>query len=268
MKAAAPVVLALLAGCGGAPATIHGTVADDVRADSVWHFGGEARAELDADTFRLESLRGDTIDLRFTGSDGLHARMEIRDVRPGARVRLHGIWIDDDVAHASGVTLEGTDAVTINGIRMGDPQRLPAEVEVDAVVLAASGSGDALLVRPLDGDLPDLRIVGTPATNVRTRDGDPTDRDEATAGDTIRVVGATHAGYVVASELVLPRRSGARSGDAGDGAARAFSAERAAETERTGGPVVEERSEEGKNGGRGKSRGRGRGRGEGRRGGR
>lgn len=267
MRAAAPLLLALLAGCGGAPATVQGALADDVRADSVWHFGGDARAELVADTFRLESLRGDTIDLRFTGGDGLHARMEIRDVRPGARVRLHGIWIDDEVAHASSVTLEGTDAVTINGIRMGDPTQLPAEVELEGLVLAASGSGDALLVRPLDGDLPDLRIVATPATNVRTPDGDPTDRDEASAGDTVRVVGATHAGYVVAAELVLPRRSERRSGDAGTSAERTFSAERATAAERTGGSAAVERSDEGKNAGRGEARGRGRGRGEGRRGG-
>jgi hypothetical protein len=267
VRTAAPLLLALVAGCGAAPVTIQGTVADDVRADSVWHFGGHARAALVADTFRLESLRGETVDLRFTGGDGLHARMEISDVRPGARVRLRGIWIDDDVAHASGVALEGTDAVTINGIRMGDPTQLPAEVAADGLVLAASGSGDALLVRPLDRGLPDLRVVATPATDVRTADGDPIDRDGARAGDTVRVVGATHAGYLVASELVLPRPAERRSGGAANGAEGTFSAEPAGAAGRAGGSSAEGRSEEGKDPGRGKGRGRGRGRVQGRGGG-
>jgi hypothetical protein len=52
-------------------------------------------------------------------------------------------------------------------------RRYPSEWTSRAALLSRSRSGDALLVRPKVRGLPDLRVVVTPGTEVRTQDGDP-----------------------------------------------------------------------------------------------
>lgn len=253
MRRVAGAVLALLAAACGRSVTVTGTIDDDAGVEAVWHYEGDERSGLEADSFRLEGLRGDPIDLRFTGEDGLHARMEIRGAPAGGRIRLTDVWIEDGVAYPSHVALDGADFVVVNGLRMGDPGAWPAEVDVEGVVLAAGRSGGALVVRPLDDGLPDLRVVVTPATGVVSRDGEPVPGGAASTGDTVRVAGTTSGGYVIATELVLPRAAAVQAGDReGDSDGPPAASER---------EQPDSREQEGRGRGRGQNRGRGKGRG-------
>lgn len=255
---AAVLTVFLASGCGRT-VTVTGTLDDEDAVEAVWHFGGEERAVVDGGAFRLEDLSGDPIDLRFTSDDGVHARMEIRELAGGARVDLLGVWLNDGLAHASAVELEGADLVTINGIRFAPVGSLPRELDERGVVLAAGRAGDALLVRPLDESLPDLRVVVTPATEVVSPDGDPVQGDGAEVGDTVRIAGRAESGYVVASRLELPRMSTLRDSGDGDGGGRD-----AAARERRGDEARERiESDDRKKEGRGRGQGRGRGRGRG-----
>lgn len=265
------------AGCGGGSIEISGDLAEGEHADSVLHFGGAARVAVAGDSFRIHGLDGEVVDLRFVDDDGLHARMEIRDA-PGGPIHLRGIWMDRGAAYPSGVRMEGGGTVTINGVRMADPEGMPGEIEAAGVVLAASGSGDAMLVRPDADHLPDLRVVVTPATSVTSPDGDPVEVDRVEQGDSVTVRGPIQDGYLVASEVVLPRRSATR-GERGDGEDRGNDGGRDGGDEDGGGDGDEDRHRDGGNGnrrgkgasddersgdrGQGKGRGRGRGRGPG-----
>lgn len=245
----------LLAGCGRSTA-VSGTLADGEDADSVWDFAGDERAVVEADSFSISGLRGEVIDLRFIDGDDL-IRMEIRGAA-GEDVDLQGIWFDDGVAYPSSVRVGGGGMVTVNGIRMMDRDRLPGEIHSEGTVLATSGSGDAMLVRPTETSLPDLRVVLTPATSVASPDGDPVKAKTVEVGDTVRVRGRTENGYLVAAELVLPRSAAAREDQeprllgrpAGEGDGPRV----------LGVPV---RREDPKGRGRGEGRGRGRGKGNG-----
>lgn len=260
----ATVLAAFLASGCGRTVTVTGTLDDADAVEAVWHFGGEERAVVDGGAFRLEGLSGEPIDLRFTSDEGVHARMEIRELAGGARVDLLGVWLEDGLAHASAVHLDGADLVTINGIRFAPAGALPRELDERGVVLAAGRSGDALLVRPLDESLPDLRVVVTPATEVVSPDGEPVPADGAEVGDTLRIAGRAERGYLVATRLELPRISALR--DSGDGNDADDDGRDAAARERRGDESrdrleSDDRREEGR--GRGKGRGRGRGRGGG-----
>lgn len=252
MRRRMAALLAALAASGcGRSVTVTGTMQDEDAVEAVWHYGGEERATVEAGAFRLEGLRGDPLDLRFTSEDGRHGRMEITGIGGGARVDLLGVWLEDGVAHASGVEMEGADRVTINGIRFAAPGSLPAELDERGLVLAIGRSGDALLVRPLNDGLPDLRVVVTPATEVVSPDGDPVSVGAAGVDDTVRVAGRTESGYLVATRLELPRRAATREGGGDD--------DDDDDDVRRGGGIDADRERDDKPG-RGKGRGRGRGR--------
>lgn len=255
------------AGCGGGSIEISGDLAEGEHADSVLHFGGAARVAVAGDSFRIQGLDGEVVDLRFVNDDGLHARMEIRDA-PGGPIHLRGIWMGRGAAYPSGVRIEGGGTITINGVRMADPEGMPGELEAAGVVLAASGSGDAMLVRPDADHLPDLRVVVTPATSVTSPDGDPVEVDRVEQGDSVTVRGPIQNGYLVASEVVLPRRSATR-GERGDGDERGDGGERGGrdgDGDGNGGGGDrrgKEASDEERSGDRGRGKGKGRGRGRG-----
>lgn len=257
--ALAAAIAALAAGCGRS-VTVSGTMQEDAEATAVWHYGGDERAEVEADSFRIEGLPGGAIDLRFTDGEGMHARMELREVPSGSTLRLLDVWVEDGVAYPSRV--EGAERVVVNGIRMGDAGALPATVDERGVVIAASRAGDALLVRPLTGTLPDLRVVVTPATEVVSPDGDPVPSSGAGVGDTVRVTGGIEGGYVVATRLEVPRLAALRE----DGAIRGEGGEDDDDggdrdgRSRPGGERRGPGADEDRRGGQDRGRGRGRGR--------
>lgn len=255
---------AALTACGDDPSLIDGQLAEGAEATHVWVLGEPERAAVSADSFRLEGVPEGVLDLRFAAEDEEVARMEIHGVAPGDRVRLRGIWFDDGVAYPGTVERTGEGTLTVNGIRMAGAAGVTAGVDVLGTVLAVSGEGDALILRPVDPELPDLRVVVTPGTSERTPDGDPADAEELEFGDSVRVVGQNEQGFVIATELILPRDRASGASRSGENEAEPRTASAAGRGKELA-PAPEARSsradDQGKEKGRGKAKGREKGKG-------
>jgi hypothetical protein len=89
---------------------------------------------------------------------------------------------------------------------MANDGALPAEVDAHGAILALTDEHDAILFRPDDASLPDLRVVVGLGTETVTPDGDPVDLASLARGDSIRVKGRADHGFVVAERLTVPRR--------------------------------------------------------------
>lgn len=206
----APVLLAILTACGESSVSLSGTMVPGSDASEVFVLGAAERAQIEADSFSLSGVGGDTVELRFTTGGEEPARMLLIGLPAGQDVHLEGIWIEDGVAHAARVRGDPGGSVLVNGLRMAPASALPREVAAHGTVLSASGEGDAILLRPADESLPDLRVVITPGTVLRTVDGAPArgagDAGELEYGDSVRVMGQGVDGYVVATEVILPTR--------------------------------------------------------------
>ncbi len=227
--------LALLAACGGgAPGAGGATVRGTLRADPLSADGDTLYVRVAGDSERVPVLRGAFVlpgvgpgpaTLRFARGGDSVARMEVGELPEGASLEIRGIRLDGDggLAFPASVGLDGAATVTVNGLRYA-ARPLPAQVRADGTVLAASDAGDALLVRPADESLPDLRVVVGPLTETTTPDGDPVPAGELARGDSVRVEGRTDGPYVVAGRIVAPRslalrEAGEVSGGAGGGEA-------------------------------------------------
>jgi hypothetical protein len=176
-------------------------------------FAVEARvdAEVRDDAFEIDGLATSPISLRLVQSGDTVGRIDITDLPPGSRAVLHELRTDARSGRAfpSTVELTGAQSVTVNGIRMMNEGALPATVDADGVVLAAAGDRRALLVRPTDEQLPDLRVVVTPLTAVVTSDSLAADIATLSIGDSVRVHGKRERGFIVADRLILPLASAA-----------------------------------------------------------
>jgi hypothetical protein len=220
----APSGAFLLAACGG------GAEAISVQGDfapggtppgSVFAVEARVDAEVQDAEFELDGLATSPISLRLVQSGDTVGRIDIADLPPGSRAVLHQLRTDPRSGRAfpSTVELTGAQSVTVNGIRMMNADALPDTVNADGVVLAASGDHRALLVRPADERLPDLRVVITPVTAVVTSDSLAADVSTLSVGDSVRVGGKRERGFVVADRLTLSLASAAPtvSSDGGDG---------------------------------------------------
>jgi hypothetical protein len=199
------VVLITIAGCRPDDSTIQGTLLDDDEAAWVWIDGETDRVEIAGGEFRLENVVGDTVDLRFASDDGDEGRMRILGLRGGSTLSLDGLWIEDDWAFVTSVGLEGSRVVEINRMRMAPAETLEGDLAIDGTLLALSGGEDALIVRPADDQLPDVRVVVTPATVIESVDGDPVSLSEIDFGDSLTVRGVAEGGYLMAAEIQFPR---------------------------------------------------------------
>ena len=168
-------------------------------------------AEVRDDAFEIGGLATSPISLRLVQSGDTVGRIDIADLPPGSRAVLHELRTDARSGRSfpSTVELTGAQSVTVNGIRMMNEGALPANVDADGAVLAASGDHRALLVRPTDEQLPDLRVVVTPLTAVVTSDSLAADISTLSIGDSVRVHGKRERGFIVADRLVLPLTSAA-----------------------------------------------------------
>jgi hypothetical protein len=198
-------VLVLVTACGGDEITIHGSLAEGADADHVWIVGGSESAAIEADSFRITGIDGDLVDIRFTSDDGEEARMELRDVAGGTVVRLRDVWFDDGMAFPSTIETDGADRVLVNGIRMADISGLAGEASMEGTVIAASRSGDAIILRSRDSGQADVRVVVTPGTLVLSPDGEPADLEDVDDGDELSVRGTWESGYLIAAEIIAAR---------------------------------------------------------------
>lgn len=201
-----------LAACGGGGdgAVVEGTFAPGLVADGVWVMESERRERADSSGFHVEDLTPGPMTLRLMNGADTTAMLNVSGLPGGARLRLEGLRVDGDsrFAFPRSVELDGADVVTVNGLRMGSPGRIPREVDVRGGVLAWSSDVGALLVRPDDARMPDLRVVVRPGTQVVGTDGGGADPVNLRPGDSVRVEGRSDAGYVAASRITVPTRIG------------------------------------------------------------
>ncbi|MBD0320809.1 MAG: hypothetical protein ICV87_10775 [Gemmatimonadetes bacterium] len=224
MKPSVVCAAALALGACSQPDTrLRGTLAESAGSEPlfVWVADGSHSARALVDTFSFSRIAPGTVDLRIGAGREEIARMEIRDLPAGAELSLERVRLDRrrDRAIPSAIRLAGAEWVTINGIRMADPARLPSLLDAAGVVLAISGREDALLLRPEDGGLPDLPIVVTPATVVVDDEGGEASLERVSKGDRLRVEGRTTSGYLYADRVTLtrsPDEAAARPERAGD----------------------------------------------------
>lgn len=204
----------VLAACGGGAEgiAVQGDFAPGgTPPGSVFAMEAGVDTEVRDEAFEIDGLATSPISLRLLQSGDTVGRIDITDLPAGSRAVLHELRTDARSGRAfpSTVELTGAQSVTVNGIRMMNEGALPATVDADGVVLAASGDRRALLVRPADEQLPDLRVVVTPVTAVVTSDSLAADISTLSIGDSVRVGGNRERGFVVANRLTLPLTSAA-----------------------------------------------------------
>jgi hypothetical protein len=200
-----------LAACGGAAdrVSIRGDFADSASAPEVVRAVEAAReAEVKGGTFALGGLSAGPATLRLVRGADSAGTLALDNAPAGARVVLHGLRTDARSGRAfpRSVELTGVDVLQVNGVRMANDAALPAEVDAHGAILALTAERDALLVRPDDAALPDLRVVVGLATETVTPEGAPVDAASLARGDSVRVKGRSDHGFVVAERLTVARR--------------------------------------------------------------
>jgi hypothetical protein len=218
MNRPSPVFAALclslgLAACRKDHVEIRGSLggqaaAGDSARVSVWAVEAEREAPVQDGTFDLKDLAPGpvTLQLRRAGSPVGH--ISIPALPAGTVLTLNGLRVDAASGRAfpTSVEMSGGKMITLNGVRMAPDGTLPDTVDAAGTVLAVSDDDAALLVRTADAEMPDLRVVITPRTQTLGPAGSVA-AIRLGRGDTVRVQGATHRGYVVASRLTVPLRA-------------------------------------------------------------
>lgn len=217
-----PALALLLAACGSGSESISvkGDFAPTQTAPGrVYALEARVDAEVKDGAFELGGLATSPISLRMVQEGDTVGTVDIADLAPGSGLVLHGLRTDPRSGRAFPATVEitGASVVRVNGIRMMNPGALPAAVDAPGVVLAASDDRAALLVRPADEALPDLRVVVAPTTSTVTRDSLAADLADLSVGDSVHVHGPAERGFVRAGRLVLLNASPASTVSATDG---------------------------------------------------
>jgi len=238
--------------CGGAGerVSIRGDFADTAAVPTaVVAVEGGQQAEVKRGAFVLRDLSGGPVTLRLVRGADTVATLALENVPSGTEVQLNGLETDAPTGRAFPRTmgLNGPGVLVLNGIRMGRDPGSP--VDARGAVIAASRDRAALLVRPTDATLPDLRVVVGLGTEVVTADSTRVDIATVARGDSVRVEGSADNGFVVASRVTVMRRTRtamrdaapspgeARSASRGDEPARASPRERAPAVRVPGVPV-------------------------------
>ncbi|MBW3571551.1 MAG: hypothetical protein KY467_10625 [Gemmatimonadetes bacterium] len=197
-----------LAACGGGKdgAEVEGTFGPGLAATGVWVVESERSERADTAGFRVEDLSPGPVSLRLMDGSDTAGVLNLSGLRSGARLRLEGLRVDPESGFAfpAAVQLDGGSVVMVNGVRMAPAARVPREVDVRGAVLAWSSDVGALLLRPDDARLPDLRVVVGMATEVVGEDGGGADATLLQPGDSVQVEGRSEEGYVVASRITVP----------------------------------------------------------------
>jgi len=211
---------ALACGCGpGGGAVVRGDFPDSAAAPaSVLAVEAGLDAPVAGGAFAVAGLSPGPATLHLVRDGDTVGTVSIHNLPAGAEVSLRRLRTDpaSGLAFPGELALRGARLVVVNGLRMGASDAVRGQVDEPGVVLARSAAGDALLLRPDDPELPDLRVVLTPATDVVTADGDPVQLVGLAAGDSVRVQGPAEGGFVMAARLVVPRRLALVVGDTGE----------------------------------------------------
>lgn len=211
----ASLLVAALAGCdgGGERVAIRGDFADTAAVPtSVFAVEAGREAEVRRGAFDLGDLSAGPVTLRLVRGVDTVGSVLLQNVPAGTRLNLRGLRTDGPTRRAfpRALALEGPPLLLVNGIRMAADDAVPAGVDARGTVLAASEEGGALLVRPADAALPDLRVVIGLGTETMTPDSTPVEPASIGHGDSVRVEGRPEGGFVVATRLTVYRHGAER----------------------------------------------------------
>lgn len=211
----ASLLTAALAGCdgGGERVSIRGDFADSAAVPtSVFAVEAGREAEVRRGAFDLGDLSAGPVTLRLVRGVDTVGSVLLQNVPAGTRLNLRGLRTDGPTRRAfpRALALEGPPLLLVNGIRMATDDAVPAGVDARGTVLTASEDGGALLVRPADAALPDLRVVIGLGTETMTPDSTPVEPASIGHGDSVRVEGRPEGGFVVATRLTVYRHGAER----------------------------------------------------------
>lgn len=226
----APLVVLGLAACGGEAGrvSIRGDFADSARAPTaVRAVEAQREVEVKGGAFELSDLSAGPATLRLVRGADTSATLALDNAPAGATVVMHGLRTDARSGRAfpRSIDLTGTEMLVVNGVRMAGDDALPADVDAHGAILALSDERDAFLLRPDDAALPDLRVVVGLGTRVVGPDSAAAEAASLSRGDSVRVVGRTDHGFVVAERIVVPRAEATASSDAPSSSPPATAAE-------------------------------------------
>ncbi|HYH79356.1 MAG TPA: hypothetical protein VEX86_06155 [Longimicrobium sp.] len=200
------LLIPTLAACGGGGerVSIRGTFADTAAMPTaVFAVEAERQVEVKRGAFHLRDLSAGPVTLRLVRGVDTVATIALHNVPAGTALELNGLATDAATRRAfpRTLSLNGPPVLLVNNMRMGRADAVPAQVDARGVVLAASADGAALLVRPGDAAMPDLRVVLGLGTETLARDSTPVDPAAVRAGDSVRVEGRADQGFVIATRV-------------------------------------------------------------------
>lgn len=213
------LLAAVLGGCGdgGERVSIRGGFADTAAVPtSVFAVEAGREVEVRRGTFDLRGLSAGPVTLRLVRGVDTVGSVMLQNVPAGTRLELRGLRTDTGTRRAfpRALALEGPPLLLVNGIRMAADDAVPAAVDAPGTVLSASEDGAALLVRPADAALPDLRVVTGLGTETITPDSTPVEPAALGRGDSVRVEGRPDGGFVVATRITVLRHGSGRVAEA------------------------------------------------------
>ncbi len=204
------VLLASLAACGGDEgATVAGNFAPGAGSPtSVWVVEAERSAGADTAGFSIAGLVPGPASMRLMRGGDTAGVLNVGSLTSGSKLTLHGLRVDEasGLAFPRSIELDGADAVVVNGIRMAPEGRVPENVDADGAVLGWAPEAGAMLLRPQNASLPDLRVIVGPTTELVGTDGGQAAASAINPGDSVQVQGRFENGYVLASRITIPSR--------------------------------------------------------------
>jgi hypothetical protein len=208
------VIPPALAACGGGGerVSIRGSFADTAAVPTaVFAVEAERQVEVKRGTFELRGLSAGPVTLRLVRGVDTVATVALHNVPAGTELQLNGLQTDAETGRAfpRSVGLNGPPVLLVNNLRMGRDDAVPAQVDARGLVLAATDDRAALLVRPSDAAVPDLRVVVGLSTATVRPDSTVVEPSAVRTGDSVRVEGRTDGGFMVATRLTVWRADAA-----------------------------------------------------------
>jgi hypothetical protein len=174
----------------------------------VWVVEAERSADADAAGFSIAGLVPGPASMRLMRGSDTAGVLNVGSLPSGSKLTLHGLRVDEasGLAFPRSIELDGADAVVVNGIRMAQESRLPENVDTGGTVLGWTPEAGALLVRPQNAAVPDLRVIVGPTTELVGTDGGQAAASAITLGDSVQVRGRFENSYLLASRITIPSR--------------------------------------------------------------